>query len=331
MKNVNVNDYSVNQPSYKFMSRSNENINEILFKQFIRIMQSMTEYEGLPDTIPKHLLERYLLENGWTFITQVEDKGLYALMGGLGGELNAYYMPTLCVVANPYLKYSAELKIGIDGVLCMNDSYLQGVGEILGIYTNYMSHNLRYMILNAMHKSIPGFMQAGDSNVSESAELFYKKLYEGMINVINGTTIYDSLKSFPFNSGNNDLKDLIEYHQYITSLAYNACGLDASFNMKREYVGSHETSINHAALHAFTDDMMLYREKFCKEVNEMYGTKIKVRMASGWKLDREIENLGLNKNVSFSERSENNTNMLSEDEERLKLIKRRLNDKYGYI
>ena len=72
----------------------------------------MFEYKGLPDTIPPYMLELYLQINGHVCITEVNGK-LYALPGGLGGAPDPYFRPTLYVLANPGLGYSASLSISL--------------------------------------------------------------------------------------------------------------------------------------------------------------------------------------------------------------------------
>ena len=85
-------------------------------------LQKMFKYTNLPDSIPREMLEYYLLVNGSCFITKHEDGNLYALLGSFGGEPDAYYRPTRYVVANPALKMSKDFDINNDGVLIRNDS-----------------------------------------------------------------------------------------------------------------------------------------------------------------------------------------------------------------
>lgn len=294
-------------------------IKNTIKRKFYRIMQAMTEYENLPDTIPKIMLERYMLEYGWTFVTKHDDK-LYAFMGGLGGELNEYYIPTLCIVANPYLNFSEEFVIDRDGILCKNDSQMQGMDELFDIYSQLLTENLVTMNMVSIHYRNPGLTVTGNSNTVESAKRFYKKLYDGELDIVFGSTLYDSIKTLPVEKRNDSLHDLVDYHQYTLSLLYNECGLDANMNMKKERMITSEVGLNHAALHAWTDDMMQMRKENCEKINKMFGTNIKVKLASGWNLDRIFEQM---ETLGFSERSENTEDkkeILNEDEEREKLL-----------
>ena len=290
-------------------------IKEALYNQFIITMQSMTEYENLPDTMPKHLYERYLLEYGWCCITQVKGE-LYAFMGGLGGELDAYYLPTICVVSNPYLNFTKELKIGEECIISMNDSKMQGVGVYYDFLCQMLTENLITMNMYDINKRMPNILQANDSSTEESARLFLKKIYDGDFSVIMGTTLFDSIKTLPFDSVQKmDFHSLIEYHQYILSLCYNYCGLDATFNMKKSTLNTAEVTVNHGALHAWTDNMMEFREKSVDKINKMYGTNIKVKLASGWSFDRMLENMQM---VSANDRNivsdEDNSKRLENEE-----------------
>ena len=56
--------------------------------------QQMFKWNNLPDTIPQRHLELFLQKHGNVCITKVNDK-LYAFTGGMGGEPDPYYMPTL--------------------------------------------------------------------------------------------------------------------------------------------------------------------------------------------------------------------------------------------
>ena len=84
---------------------------------------AMFTWEGLPDTIPAWILELYLQTNGNVIIYKYNDN-LYAFIGGLGGEPDVYFMPTIATIANPALNISKQLKIHEDCEVIYNDSNL---------------------------------------------------------------------------------------------------------------------------------------------------------------------------------------------------------------
>mgnify|MGYP003289029291 CR=1 FL=1 len=81
---------------------------------FFTRTNTMFEYEGLPETIPKEDLE--LIKQTFGSVTIAKDKDkIYAFYGGLGGLLNEYYHPTLSIVTNPYLKLAESFEIDNEG------------------------------------------------------------------------------------------------------------------------------------------------------------------------------------------------------------------------
>ena len=70
--------------------------------------QSMFRWDGLPDTIPSRALELFLQTNGNVCFYK-HSGDLYVFTGGMGGEPDVYYMPTVYTIANPALKLSKSL------------------------------------------------------------------------------------------------------------------------------------------------------------------------------------------------------------------------------
>ena len=86
--------------------------NEITYNKTM----AMFKYHNLPGTIPCYELENLLQKNGFACVAQVEGS-LYAFDGGLGGEPDVYYRPTICTVANPALKLTRDFEIDKDCVI----------------------------------------------------------------------------------------------------------------------------------------------------------------------------------------------------------------------
>ena len=121
-------------------SKEKETIANNIGYNTLNKMQSAFKWNNLPETIPQKWLEILLMVNGFAFITKVNGN-LYAFYGGLGGEPDPYYQPTICVVANPALKFNKECKIGVDGVLVNNDTLRRGIIPIIGKYAGLLTEN----------------------------------------------------------------------------------------------------------------------------------------------------------------------------------------------
>lgn len=250
--------------------------------------QQMFKWNNLPDTIPQRMLELYLQTNGNSCITRVDGE-LYAFTGGLGGEPDAYYMPTIYTVANPALKFSKNLKINEDCVVIPSDSMYLGLIPMFKRYATQLSENDISMNMVDIITRIQALISAPDDRTKASAEQFISDIQDGKLGVIGETAFFDGIKVAPYAAHNNDqMTNLIEYQQYIKASWYNDLGLQSNYNMKRESINSNESQMNEDALLPLIDDMLLRRQEACDKINEMFDTNISVELSSSWE-DNQIE------------------------------------------
>lgn len=267
---------------------------------------AMFKYEGLPESIPQRMLELYLLNNGHCVVTKVNDK-LYAFFGGFGGELDEYYRPTIYTVANPYLQYFENLRIGSDCVLCGNDSAYFGVLPLIEQYGTALVENELSLQIANINSRIMSLITADNDTDKASADEYLKNIVKGDLSAIGESAFFDGIKTQPFtnNAGNRIITDLIEYEQYLKASLYNELGLNANYNMKRESLNSSESQLNNDALTPLVDDMLNMRKAFCEDINKMYGTNISVDLASAWKENADEAQAELESIEAESETIEN--------------------------
>ena len=256
-------------------------IDDILIK-----CNQMFHYKNLPHTIPKYILEKMLVENGFCIFTK-ENGNYYIFDGGLGGIPNEYNEPTECIVSNPFLKLNKTYKINEDCVLIRNDSRKKGLLPIVSKYgvmcgdceisINMLTNNLRtqYMI------------SAGDNKTKESADLFIKKLIDGDFTCIAENNFLDGVKVHNVQGTANYIQQFIELNQYLRATAFNEVGLDANYNMKRERLNSNEIMLNTSILIPLLDEMLESRQEGINAVNDKYGLNITVELNSVWKMQKE--------------------------------------------
>ena len=245
-------------------------------------LQKMFKYTNLPETIPREMLEYYLMINGTCFISEY-DGNLYAFTGSFGGEPDAYYRPTRYVVANPALKMSKDFDIKSDGVLIRNDSIWQGLYPLMARYASLMAENMLTLRSADVMLRVIAMLTAPDDKTRAAAEAYLKKLEDGEFGVIAENRFFEGIKmqSPPSNNGSY-LTQFIELHQYLKGSFYNEIGLNANFNMKREALGDGESSLNEDSLLPLCDEMLRCRQEDIKKVNEMFGTDITVEFDSSW-------------------------------------------------
>ena len=254
----------------------------------------MFEYNGLPETIPAYMLELYLQVNGHVCVTEVEGK-LYALPGGLGGAPDPYYRPTLYVVANPGLGYSKSLSIlnhlppfgeqDTQGecVLIKNDTNIRGLFYLFSRYATELAENdvsIRCAQINSRQQT---FIAANTDSQIASANAYLDNIEKGKIVAVGDQAFLDGINVTNVSvQGANSIIQLIELQQYLKASWYNEIGLNANFNMKREYLSEEELRASTDVLLPLIDDMLRCREDAISVINSTYGTNISVQKNSAW-------------------------------------------------
>lgn len=243
--------------------------------------QRIFKYTGLPDTIPQRMLEYQLQTHGFACVTKVGED-LYAFYGGLGGEPDAYYQPTICVVANPALKFNKTLKIDEDCVIVRGDSYLRGLLPMFRRYATAMVENDLSFRMASINTRIQAWVTAPDDETKAAGDKFIEDIEDGQLSVIASNEFLDGLKTQPVQGSMRTFTDLIEYQQYLKASWYNEIGLNANYNMKREKLSTTESQMNNDALLPLVDDMLEQRRIGVEAINAMFGTNITVEFDSSW-------------------------------------------------
>lgn len=288
--------------------RDRHTIAQEYYINFLNRTDSMFKWSGLPDTIPQYILERYLKINGWAGIglapleAETNPGKLVCFFGALGLKPDMYYQPTAIILANPILG-SKTYEIGKDVVWAKNDSCNQGISHIISRYSHMLADNDISINIAQINSRIPFVFTAETENQVESARKYMKDIEEGKLSVIKSSAFNNGVEPKPtsVDGSGNHIKALIELHQYIKSQFYNDIGIGSSFNMKRERQNVAEVEANSPALLPLVDEMLLFREIICKEVNAMFNQNWSVELNSAWNLEnlrQELEVKELETNIS---------------------------------
>lgn len=269
----------------------NENATQYVAYMLNRV-QSMLKYEGLPNTLSKRNLVLMLQTNGWVCIPDPKyfDGKMYAFTGGLGGEPDPYYMPTICTVANPALNFSRNLTIGTDCVIVPHDSMYIGLLPMFTRYASMLAENDISIRIADINARIITLISAGDDNSLKGAQKYISDIESGKLGVVAENAFLDGIRAQPYAVGStsNNITQLIELQQYLKAGWFNDLGLNANYNMKRESINTTEAQLNDDALLPLVDDIVTTQQDAFNRVNELYGTNIHVSLASAWE-DRQEE------------------------------------------
>ena len=260
---------------------------------FLDRTQSMFKYSGLPETIPQKWFENLLQVNGSCVIIPNGDKGLIATRCGIGGEPDVYYIPTKCIVTNPYAEPDTNRTYtrNEDCILVVNDTYATGLLPLIKKYSIMLAENDITLNIASIMARASFILSANDDKTKDSAKLFIKHLFDGELDIIGESSFLagnseHALTVNEISKSHDTITHLIEYHQYLKASFYNELGLQANYNMKRESINSGESQLNEDMLHPLIDDMLRERKEGVERINNMFGTNISVDFNSAWELNQ---------------------------------------------
>lgn len=257
---------------------------------------TMFEYENLPKTIDKRILELFLQTAGQVAFYKYKDN-LYFFVGSGSGKPDYYYRSSQYVIVNPALDLSKTVDIyygdnEIKDDMCVvmrNDSLTMGLIPLCRKYASLLTENdlsLKIASINARAMSV---FVAGDDNTAISAKEFMRQLEAGNGSAITSNFLSDSdnIVQNVSAAASNTITNLIELEQYLKASWFNELGLNANYNMKRESLNSEESQMNFDALLPFVDDMLDERERAVELINEYFGTNISVHLHGAWRALQE--------------------------------------------
>lgn len=282
---------------------------ELSMRQYVSYMLSRTnkmfEWKNLPPTIPATTLELYLQVLGYAAFVEIDNikaiegpmeipfqSGLYCFFGGVGGERDIYYRPRMFTLANPRLKGSLicpiiyspdEEKLPNSCVLMRNDTNYTGLMPMFNRYAAQMVENdisIRSAQINA--RAQIGINASNDAE-AETARKYLDDLEAGKLAVIGKSGFIDGITVANVGiQSANVIIQLIELQQYLKASWFNDLGLNANFNMKREYISREEIGSQTDVLLPLVDDMLECRLRACEIINKLFGTDISVEKNSAW-------------------------------------------------
>lgn len=286
---------------------------EILLNRTLR----MFEFDDVPETIDADFLARELLVHGRVGITTTATDKTYetphAWRGFCGGEITEFYTGSRFIGASPVIG-SCDFKIGDGGVVIYNTTedkfapfstwsfdkkrsrivtvtppdaypttslyqYITRTSDILeniDISTRTLLQTCRALII----------ITAKDEQTKTAAEQVLAKIYRGDIACVMLSNLLDSINiEFAPTAANAAglLSEYKEQYQFALAQFYNAIGIQANYNLKRERLNVAEIDVNEQSLVVNIVDMLKCRQTGVDAVNAMFGTNMRVRLGDEWK------------------------------------------------
>ena len=255
---------------------------------------------NLPDTISTEYLEKLLLTKGEAFICRYNgDLTVFEISSG-GGVLDRYYRPKQVIIVNPWINFNETIDVNYlndyvkekGGVIVKNDSTKTGLLWILQKYAALLNDNEISMRNLSIDLRDTKTYIANDKQTANSINQYLQNKEKGENGYITTSKVNLGMATSESSSvnGGNNLKSLIEYHQYLKASELNELGIQANYNMKRESINSNESQLSVDALLPLPDNMLRCRKQACDLLNLVFDCGASVDYNSAWeKIQNEIE------------------------------------------
>lgn len=252
-------------------------------REMINRCNKMFTIKGLPDTIKQKDLLYLVLNCGYACYTKVN--GIpYVFNCSLGGEPDAYYLPTIAIVTNPYLKFNEQLVINKDCVIIKCTDTYDSLLPIHKKYANLLAEcdiSIKYACWNTR---LLNLIVAETDKSKKDAENILKKIVEGEeYGIIGGKQGLENIKTYPYSAGtDNTINSLLELRQYLYANWYIDLGVNANYNMKREALSSNEVDVNENTLTLLIDNIEDNLKQAMEDIEKLFGDHYEVERNSSW-------------------------------------------------
>lgn len=268
------------------------------FQWLLGKLHKIFKWNNMPETIDITYLNDQLFLNGFACFSSKLDNSLRVFTGGLGGEPDIYYKPTVFNVSNP-VAGSADLKIDEDCIMMFNTkndavyNYLPFTHGLYGLIhqtATLLADNIVSINTAQINTRVTAVVTATDPVTRDSAEIYLKRLYQGKPWTVASEDLMSEIKINPLSTSSSSayIAQLIELHQYIIADFFNAVGIKTNPVNKKERLITGEIDSVDDYLAVNLTEMLDSRKTAVDKINAKYGTNITVELCE--ELKPVIEN-----------------------------------------
>lgn len=279
--NISRDDLIINLDASKLPNK--KDLASEYLREMINRCNKMFTIKGLPDTIKQKDLLYLVLNCGYACYTKVNGVP-YVFNCSLGGEPDTYYLPTIAIVTNPYLKFNEQLVINKDCVIIKCTDTYDSLLPIHKKYANLLAEcdiSIKYACWNTR---LLNLIVAETDKSKKDAENILKKIVEGEeYGIIGGKQGLENIKTYPYSAGtDNTINSLLELRQYLYANWYIDLGVNANYNMKREALSSNEVDVNENTLTPLIDNIEDNLKQAMEDIEKLFGDHYEVERNSSW-------------------------------------------------
>lgn len=287
-------------------------------ESFLNIASQMFQYDGLPDTMPAHALERLLQTCGgitvWLvpsthrpngfgpeFVWDCADSSnpcgpaLYAFPLEFASGPDPYGFPYKVTVTSAGFTptISECLTVRQDCIVMRNDNNMIGLYELCDYYASMLTEAEISLFSTLVTLRDHLTFVCKTQSQRDAVEAYLAALQAGDFAAVFAADLGTPMTVVPNTGRDNAVELAVNGIQAVRYMFYNAIGINPMATTKREYTSAQEIVENKSIILPQIDDMLYWREKGVAQINSKYGTNITVRKASAWELVQKDNELAV--------------------------------------
>ena len=234
------------------------------------------EYDGLPDTIPAHEIERLLMTLGACVFVNSPEYGLVVLPCTFNGVGVYPDLPPFVMWATPLISGNDRRENVAVGY---NNSTHIGLADTIDRYSRMLADVDATFAITLYNQRMPSIPVAPDDGSAENynAAMLANRL--GITSAVVTDALLKDIQMLPAiqTAGGAKFADIIDAREQVLKIFLSELGVQYG-DPKRERQTTDEIHMNTQALIVNSSDMLTARRKMCDDVNARYGTNISVRI-----------------------------------------------------
>lgn len=275
------------------------------FDIMFNTLNSMFEWEGLPESIPVRFLEGYLHTFGHVSVGKINDV-LYCGQGGLTGDVDAYGEGTEVLLTTPIGSTrgarSVDMAYGRNNDSATPDS-------ILWLTVHYLSEIAISLDCNITYARLLPIPVVNDDKTKVAIEQTVEALKDGKFGAVLSDNILDVIEGDLKQVNLSDVKN-VDRIPYLSRLFDDVLKQFYNFYGQNLQTINQGSQTNEDELHGMdstsrilTDNMLKCRKELSEELNRIFGLDTSVKYSKAWEneikstdaraeiLEKEVENL----------------------------------------
>lgn len=256
--------------------------------RMLNVLISMFKWENLPDTIPAEFLETYLITNGTAGFQKIGKEYLVG-MGGYQGDMNPYNIGSeyMAVIINK----PQMLGIVNKDICVAINNYTRTPDFDIVKYSTILSEIDTSEKINVLFSRMSRIPKVADEKERMAIINSIKAIQEGKIEAVVSKNIMQDLINGNSNTEFLDLVDVkdidkLQYlNQYYDNIFKRFCteyGISYRTTSKLAQQTESEARGNDVLSMTYPLVKLKCRQRFCDEVNAMYGLNISCNFSECW-------------------------------------------------